>query len=286
MHSSDRSARGVSVTGCFDPEAPEAPSVWSRRLHLPGVSTLTEQAESATHTIRVIAPSDLNSQSADAGKMEAPGRWSGSWNADRYREWTAEDWGKVIFSDESPFRLFGTSGKQLIRRKREKVQNEIENVIGSAQPQVEHRKEMPNTDAVIHEIQRFGDIVPGSLPHATTTDITFKGYNLPKGTTVIPLLHSALRDKDYFEKPEEFYPGHFLDSEGKFKKNEAFIPFSLGKRSCAGENLAKMEMFLFFTTLLQNFTFKAPSGAKLDLSPALGIINSPKPYEMCAIPRG
>ena len=25
----------------------------------------------------------------------------------RYRDWTAEDWDKVIFSDESPFRLFG-----------------------------------------------------------------------------------------------------------------------------------------------------------------------------------
>uniref|UniRef100_A0A096LU40 Transposase Tc1-like domain-containing protein n=1 Tax=Poecilia formosa TaxID=48698 RepID=A0A096LU40_POEFO len=36
----------------------------------------------------------------------------------RYREWTGEDWGKVIFSDESPFRLFGTSGKQLVRRRR------------------------------------------------------------------------------------------------------------------------------------------------------------------------
>uniref|UniRef100_A0A3B5RBS0 Paired domain-containing protein n=1 Tax=Xiphophorus maculatus TaxID=8083 RepID=A0A3B5RBS0_XIPMA len=35
----------------------------------------------------------------------------------RYREWTAEDWGKVIFSDESPFRLFGTSGKQLVQRR-------------------------------------------------------------------------------------------------------------------------------------------------------------------------
>ncbi|CAJ0916501.1 unnamed protein product [Ranitomeya imitator] len=43
-----------------------------RRLHLPGVSALTDQAEGAAHTICVIAPSDLNSQSADAGKMEAP----------------------------------------------------------------------------------------------------------------------------------------------------------------------------------------------------------------------
>ncbi|GLD61471.1 transposase-like protein [Lates japonicus] len=35
----------------------------------------------------------------------------------RYRDWTAEDWGKVIFSDESPFRLFGASGKKLVRRR-------------------------------------------------------------------------------------------------------------------------------------------------------------------------
>ncbi|KAG8579989.1 hypothetical protein GDO81_007065 [Engystomops pustulosus] len=166
-----------------------------------------------------------------------------------------------------------------------KVQNEIENVIGSAKPQTEHRKQMPYTDAVIHEIQRIGDIVPGSLPHATIRDITFRGYSIPKGTTVIPLLHSVLRDKSYFERPEEFYPEHFLDAEGNFKKNEAFIPFSLGKRSCAGETLAKMELFLFFTTLLQNFTFKAPPGAKLDLTPGSGLTNAPLPYEMCAIPR-
>ena len=35
----------------------------------------------------------------------------------RYRELTADDWGKVIFSDESPFRLFGASRKKLVRRR-------------------------------------------------------------------------------------------------------------------------------------------------------------------------
>ena len=34
----------------------------------------------------------------------------------RYRDWTAEAWGKVVFS-ASPFRLFGASGKKLIRRR-------------------------------------------------------------------------------------------------------------------------------------------------------------------------
>ncbi|XP_056419935.1 cytochrome P450 2K4-like [Hyla sarda] len=166
-----------------------------------------------------------------------------------------------------------------------KVQNEIDKVIGSAQVQMEHRKQLPYTDAVVHEIQRFGDIAPNTVPHVASQDVTFKGYFIPKGTTILPVLHSIHMDEEYFEKPKEFYPEHFLDSEGKFKKNEAFIPFSIGKRSCAGETLAKMEMFLFFTTLVQHFTFKAPPGAILDLTPAFGSTNSPKPYEVCAVPR-
>ncbi|XP_077345187.1 cytochrome P450 2K4-like isoform X1 [Lithobates pipiens] len=165
------------------------------------------------------------------------------------------------------------------------VQDEIDKVIGSAVPQTEHRKKMPYTDAVIHEIQRFGNIVPSNIPHATTQDVTFKGYFLPKGTYVIPLLASVLRDEDHFEKPDEFYPQHFLDSKGNFLKKEAFLPFSAGKRSCAGENLAKMELFLFFTRLLQNFTFQAPFGAKLDLTPAVGFTTPPMRHEMCAVPR-
>ncbi|CAH2245821.1 cytochrome P450 2K4-like [Pelobates cultripes] len=146
-----------------------------------------------------------------------------------------------------------------------KVQDEIDRVIGSSQPQTEHRKEMPYTDAVIHEIQRFGDISPTGIPHATTQDITFRGYFLPKGTQVIPLLSSVLQDKAYFEKPEEFYPEHFLDSKGNFVKNEAFLPFSAGRRSCAGETLAKMELFIFFTRLMQKFTIQPPPGVKLDV---------------------
>ncbi|KAG9470270.1 hypothetical protein GDO78_018372, partial [Eleutherodactylus coqui] len=109
-----------------------------------------------------------------------------------------------------------------------KVQSEIEKVIGSAEPQVIHRKQMPYTDAVIHEIQRFGNIIPANVPRATTQDVNFRGYLLPKGTFVIPLLTSVLYDKDHFVKADEFYPEHFLDSSGNFVRREAFIPFSAG----------------------------------------------------------
>ncbi|KAG9465929.1 hypothetical protein GDO78_017513 [Eleutherodactylus coqui] len=170
--------------------------------------------------------------------------------------------------------------------KQKEVQEEISRVIGSAQPMYSHRTQMPYTNAVIHEIQRVADIVPLNLGHLTTRDVTFRGYSIPKGTYIIPLLTSVLRDETQFEKPEEFYPNHFLDSKGNFVKKDAFMPFSAGRRACAGETLARMELFVFFTSLMQQFTFSSPLGPNnVDLTPITGITNSPKPHEICAVPR-
>ncbi|XP_056419492.1 uncharacterized protein LOC130360961 [Hyla sarda] len=169
----------------------------------------------------------------------------------------------------------------------EKVQEEITRVIGSAQPMYSHRGQMPCTNAVIHEIQRFSDIIPLNLGHETAKDVTFKGYFIPKGTYIIPLLTSVLKDKTQFEKPEEFYPQHFLDSKGDFIKKDAFMPFSAGRRVCAGETLARMELFIFFTSLLQKFTFRFPPGVTdVDLTPIVGITSTPQPHMICAIQRG
>uniref|UniRef100_A0A452TDM3 Cytochrome P450 2K1-like n=1 Tax=Ursus maritimus TaxID=29073 RepID=A0A452TDM3_URSMA len=170
----------------------------------------------------------------------------------------------------------------------EKVCDEITKVVGSAQPRIAHRTQMPYTDAVIHEVQRFANILPTSLPHATTTDVMFKNYYIPKGTEVITLLTSVLRDQTQWEKPDTFNPEHFLSSTGKFIKKEAFMPFSLGPRMCAGESLAKMELFLFFTSLMQKFIFQPPPGVShldLDLTPDIGFTTRPMPHKLRAVLR-
>ncbi|XP_056261444.1 cytochrome P450 2K1-like isoform X1 [Seriola aureovittata] len=168
----------------------------------------------------------------------------------------------------------------------DQVQEELSRVIGSRQVQVEDRKNLPFTDAVIHETQRLANIVPMALPHKTSQDVTFQGYFIKKGTTVYPLLTSVLYDDNEWEKPHTFHPAHFLDKDGKFVKRDAFMPFSAGRRICLGEGLARMELFVFFTTLLQHFRFTPPPGVsedELDLTPRVGFTLNPSHHKLCAV---
>ncbi|XP_037834548.1 cytochrome P450 2K1 [Kryptolebias marmoratus] len=170
----------------------------------------------------------------------------------------------------------------------DRVQEELSRVVGSRQIQTEDRKNLPYTDAVIHETQRFANIGPLAIPHKTTRNVTFQGYFIKKDTTVFPLLTSVLYDENEWESPHSFNPSHFLDDEGKFIRRDAFMPFSAGRRACLGESLAKMELFLFFTSLLQRFHFTPPPGVpedELDLKPVVGMTLAPKPQQLCAVRR-
>ncbi|XP_057267999.1 cytochrome P450 2C19-like [Pezoporus wallicus] len=170
----------------------------------------------------------------------------------------------------------------------EKVQEEIDQVIGrSRRPCVADRTQMPYTDAVAHEIQRFISLIPMGLPHTVTKDTRFREYVIPKGTTIFPILNSVLHDSKEFPNPNEFNPGHFLNANGTFRKSEFFMPFSAGKRICPGEGLARMEIFLFMTTILQNFTLKPTvNPQEINIIPVLsGTGNVPPAYQLCAIPR-
>ncbi|KAL7860977.1 hypothetical protein AOLI_G00173260 [Acnodon oligacanthus] len=170
----------------------------------------------------------------------------------------------------------------------DRVQEEIDQVVGDHQPVMEDRKNLPYTDAVIHEVQRLANIVPMSLPHTTACDVHFQGFFIKKGTCVLPLLTSVLREEYEWESPNTFNPAHFLDEQGQFVKREAFMPFSAGRRVCLGESLARMELFLFFTSLLQHFHFTPPPGVsedQLDLTPAVGFTLNPSPHKLCAISR-
>ncbi|KAJ0008635.1 hypothetical protein NQD34_016050 [Periophthalmus magnuspinnatus] len=165
----------------------------------------------------------------------------------------------------------------------EKVQEEIDSVIGQNRlPTMADRANLPYTDAVVHEIQRIGNIVPLNGMRMASKDTTLGGYFIPKGTSIMPLLHSVLFDKTEWETPDMFNPGHFLDKDGKFIKRDSLLPFSAGKRVCLGEGLAKMELFLFIVGLLQKFSFYVLDGEELRTDGVTGTIRVPHPFKVCA----
>ena len=136
-----------------------------------------------------------------------------------------------------------------------KCQEEIDSKIGARSPSLADRENLPYVEAVIHEVQRYRPVAPFGVVHAAEKDATLYNYKIPKGTMLLPNFYSVSMDPQIFEKPDIFKPERWI-KDGSFQKEQKFIPFSVGPRVCVGENLARNELFLFFTFLLQRFIFR------------------------------
>ncbi|XP_075463189.1 cytochrome P450 2A6-like isoform X1 [Ascaphus truei] len=170
----------------------------------------------------------------------------------------------------------------------EKLHEEVDQVIGRRrEPMIEDRNNMPYMNATIHEIQRFSNVLPLGIIRSTTKEVNYRGYHIPQGTDMLPILGTVLRDPSQFETPEEINLKHFLDENGKFKKNNGFLAFSAGKRTCIGESLVRMQLFIYFATILQKFKLKTTVDPKdLDINPAeCGIETLPPSFKISFIPR-
>ncbi|ETE58076.1 Cytochrome protein, partial [Ophiophagus hannah] len=138
-----------------------------------------------------------------------------------------------------------------------KAQKEIDELVGADRALcMEDRMKLSYTNALIHEIVRFQQGTTETFPRMTTQDVNFRGHLISQGTIILPLWVSVHFDPLCWEDPEKFDPGHFLNEKGEFQKKDAYLPFSAGKRSCPGEGMADMEVFLLLATLLQHFTFE------------------------------
>lgn len=77
------------------------------------------------------------------------------------------------------------------------------------------------------------------------------------------------------------FPDRFLDDQGQRVTPSCFLPFGAGPRVCVGESLARLELFLFLSSLLQQMSFRLPDGAPPpDLQGRLGVVLQPLPYEV------
>ncbi|CAG9811746.1 unnamed protein product [Chironomus riparius] len=165
-----------------------------------------------------------------------------------------------------------------------KCHEEIEKVVNAdgVLPSYVDRQKTPYIDAVILEVMRFYCVAPITGPRRTLKDCKLDNYIIPKNTTILIGLASALNDETIWNEPRIFNPERFLDDNMKVINTDNFIPFGTGRRRCLGDQLAKECIYKFFVGVLSEFSlFKSDNKEdmpSLDLLP--GILLSPKPYKI------
>ncbi|PIO67321.1 unspecific monooxygenase, partial [Teladorsagia circumcincta] len=170
----------------------------------------------------------------------------------------------------------------------DKMRAEILSVIGrEGKPTSSHKANLPYTNAVIQELQRCANIVPINVTHRTVRDTSVGSVRIPEDTLIIGDIHYIMANSPVFEDAQKFRPERFLMEDGvtpNKKTVEQLCPFSVGKRQCAGEALARVELFIGVVTLLQNYKIEPCKGRTIDLEPVFASVLFPKEQPLRLIP--
>ncbi|GFQ92940.1 vitamin D 25-hydroxylase [Trichonephila clavata] len=169
----------------------------------------------------------------------------------------------------------------------QKVQKEIDKVLGKSQsPQWTEHLKLPYSYATILECMRWKAVVPGNLLRWTNEDVQIGGYDVPKNTIIVASLYAIQNDSKYWKNPSNFVPERFIHGNEVISKQDGWVPFSLGKRNCPGNTPALIEIFLYFTTIMQKFTVLLPDTEPMpDLDGKADLLLAPNPYKMKFVPR-
>jgi cytochrome P450 family 307 subfamily A len=158
---------------------------------------------------------------------------------------------------------------------------------------------MPFTVATLLEVLRYTS--SPIVPHVSTENSQIGGYGVLKDTVVFINNYELNRSEKYWENPEEFNPERFLelvpaqklkkdirgDTPGilRVKKNiPHFLPFSIGKRTCIGQNLVRNFSFLMVTHILENYNVTSDKPEDIKMYPACVAV-PPETYSLKFSPR-
>ena len=133
------------------------------------------------------------------------------------------------------------------------MQDKLDEVVGrDRMPVLDDRSNLVLIQATIMEALRLGNVAETTIPHYTLKDTSLAGYRVPKDTVVIVNLRYVHQDPNCWENPNSFNPHRHIDANGQLITNSGnFLPFSAGRRVCAGEALAKVRLK---TKMLVNIT--------------------------------
>ncbi|PON37549.1 Cytochrome P450 [Parasponia andersonii] len=143
-------------------------------------------------------------------------------------------------------------------------------------------KSMPFTQCVVNETLRLANIISGVFRRAMT-DISIKGYTIPKGWKVFASLRAVHLDQEHFKDARSFNPWRWQNNSGGMTSSmNVFTPFGGGPRLCPGYELARVELSVFLHHLTTSFSWVPAEDDKLVFFPTT---RTQKRYPIIVKPR-
>jgi retinoid hydroxylase len=136
---------------------------------------------------------------------------------------------------------------------RQRLRDEQQQVMGDQPIELSHLRQLPNMTNAIKEGERM---YPPAfiICRMAMADIEFSGYLIPAGWFICIFPMMTHRLPEIYEKPDCFDPDRFAPPrEEDTKQPYSLIGFGGGVHSCIGVELAKMEMKIILSTLLQKY---------------------------------
>lgn len=118
--------------------------------------------------------------------------------------------------------------------------------------------------ATIDETLRIAPPAPGTLwrelPTTDKSPLVIDGHVIPPGVQVGVNTYALLHNEEYFPDPFNFLPERWLAPDQGKVMLDAFVPFSIGSRGCAGKAMAYTQSSLVLARVLWYFDFEAAPG--------------------------
>lgn len=147
---------------------------------------------------------------------------------------------------------------------RERLEEELDRVLGGRMPTIADVKALSYTMMVFHETMRLYPpawMIMRELPAETEVG----GYRLPKGAFLFVSPWATHRNPEVWPSPLTFDPERFSAENRRNIHRFAFVPFGGGVRKCVGTNLAMLEGPMLLAALAQRFRLDTMPGERLDV---------------------
>ena len=107
------------------------------------------------------------------------------------------------------------------------------------------------------------------LPRQTDRPIQIDGKWIPEDTLMLINIWTLHHNPNVWTDPMVFDPERFNIDNSKGRALHAYMPFSLGERSCIGKHFAMNEMKTVLARLVHKFEFTIDPAFELRLTPGL-----------------